>query len=78
MFFYTVIENQMNNEGQFSVLCDHYDDETLAYSKLYTVLSLASVSTIPYHSCFILRSDGLVIDGKVFDRRIPEPHPEEV
>lgn len=67
--FYTVIENQVTSEGAKALLYYHYDDENQAYAKLYTVLASASVSSLPYHSGCILRSDGIVIDGRVFDRR---------
>ena len=73
--FYTTIENQLRNDGSFGLLYDHFDDETQAYAKLYTILAAAAVSEIPYHSGHIMRSDGLLIDGKVFDRR-PQSEPE--
>ena len=71
MYFYTVIENQMDNDGNFGLLSFHFDNEEEAYSKLYTVLAYASVSKIQYHSGHLLRSDGIIIDGRVFDRRLP-------
>lgn len=69
MYFYTTIENQVRNDGSRGLLYDHFDDETQAYAKLYTILAAAAVSDIPYHSGHILRSDGIMIEGKVFDRR---------
>lgn len=68
-YFYTTIENQQRKDGSFGLLYDHFDDENQAYAKLYTILAAAAVSDIPYHSGHLLRSDGIVIEGKVFDRR---------
>ena len=78
-FFYTTIENQMREDDSFGILYDHFTDEAQAYAKLYTILAAAAVSDIQYHSGHLLRSDGLVMDGRVFDRRVepePEPAPE--
>lgn len=77
-YFYTTIENQIRADGSVGLLYDHYGidpnetaEEALnrAYAKLYTILAAAAVSGIPYHSGHIYRSDGLLIEGKVFDRR---------
>lgn len=73
--FYTTIENQVRNDGSRGLLYDHYDDENLAYAKYYTVCAAAAVSGIPYHSAHIIRDDGIMIEGKVFDRRSDEPEP---
>lgn len=78
--FYTTIENQIRPDGSRGLLFDHYDDLDAALAKLYTVLAAAAVSGIPYHSGHILRSDGILIEGRVFDRRPveePEPEPED-
>lgn len=67
--FYTVLEIQEDingNHGVLPVVYDNYDD---ALSKLYTILAAASKSAIPYHAGHILRSDGIITDGRVFDRR---------
>jgi len=34
-----------------------------------------TISDIPYHSAHVLRSDGIMIEGRVWDRRT-EPTPE--
>lgn len=78
--FYTTIENQLRNDGSFGLLYDHFTNVDQAYAKLYTILAAAAVSEIPYHSGHLLRSDGIMMDGRVFDRRTvptPEPEPEE-
>lgn len=74
--FYTTIENQVRNDGSFGLLYDHFTDINAAYAKLYTILAAAAVSEIPYHSGHIMRSDGILIEGRVFDRR-PNPTPIE-
>lgn len=68
-YFYTTIENQIRVDGSKGLLYDHYDTEDAAYAKLYTILAAAAASGIPYHSGHIMRSDGLILDGRVFDRR---------
>lgn len=68
-YFYTTIENQVRGDGSRGLLYDHFDNETAALAKYYTVCAAAAVSDIPYHSAHILRSDGIMIEGRVFDRR---------
>lgn len=76
--FYTTIENQVRNDGSKGLLYDHYDTYEAALAKLYTILAAAAVSEIPFHSGHILRSDGIMTDGRVFDRRTQvTPEPEE-
>lgn len=67
-FFYTVIETQMNTDGSIANLCNSYTNESDAYARLYTILAAAAVSTLPYHSAHILRSDGVIINGQIFNR----------
>lgn len=68
MYFYTVIEKQFN-DGTPGTIATHYSSETAALAAYYTILAAAAVSTIEYHSAHIIRSDGIMIDGRVFDRR---------
>ena len=76
-YFYTTIENQVRQDGSKGLLYDHYDNLDDALAKLYTILAAAAKSGIPYHSGHIMRSDGIVIEGRVFDRRVvPEPNSE--
>ena len=69
MYFYTVLEVQEDVHGNRSVIPVCYGDYDAALAKLYTVLAAAAASAIPYHSGHILRSDGIMTDGRVFDRR---------
>ena len=74
--FYTVIEKQLNN-GIPGTLARHYDNETAALSAYFSICAAAAVSSIEYHSAHIIRSDGIMIEGRVFDRRVdPAPGPE--
>lgn len=66
--FYIVIETQVTANETVSCLITTYKEEADAYAKLYTVLAAAAKSSLPYHSCHIMR-ESMIIDGKVFDRR---------
>lgn len=68
MMFIT-IEDQIRPDGSKGLMYDHFDDYNAALYKLYTILAAAAVSELPYHAGFILRDDGVITDGKVFDRR---------
>lgn len=84
-YFYVTIEQQIRDDGSFGLLYQDFkesrkitteggkevtlDPEALAESKLHTILAAAAVSGIPYHSGHLYRSDGLLIEGKVYDRR---------
>lgn len=78
--FYTTIENQVRLDGSKGLLFDHFEDVNQAYAKYYTILAAAAVSEIPYHAGYLIRDDGIMIEGRVFDRRTddvePEPEPE--
>lgn len=76
MYFYTLIEKQLNN-GTPATLATHYDTYTAALAAYFTVCAAAVVSTIEYHAAHLIRSDGVMIEGRVFDRRTT-PEPEEV
>ena len=69
---YTTIENQVRDDGSKGLLYDHYTDYNAALAKLYTILQAAAVSNLPYHAGFIIRDDGIMTDGRVFDRRTEE------
>lgn len=76
-YFYTTIENQLRSDGGRGLLYDHFDNLDAALAKLYTILAAAAISGLPYHSGHILRSDGILIEGRVFDRRVtPTPEPD--
>ena len=71
--FFTVIEKQIIG-GTPATLATHYGTESAALAAYYTILAAAAVSTIEYHAAHIIRDDGIMIEGRVFDRRT---EPEE-
>lgn len=82
-FFYTTIENQKRTDGSFGLLYDHFegevnglDAEARAYAKFYTICAAASTASI-YTEAAILRSDGVVLENKVFDRLPSEEQTNE-
>ena len=73
--FYTVLENQIRPDGSYGLLYDHFygeNAEDRAKAKYHTVMAAAYVSDCKYHSCHILRSDGIVTMGEIVDRRTGE------
>ena len=74
--FYTVIEKQIDAEGNPGTLNTHYTDYAQAMSAFFSICSAAAISLIPYHAAHIIRDDGIMIEGRVFDRREPAPTPE--
>ena len=72
--FYIVLEVQ--NAGTPAVLTTAYTDQYQAESAYYHILSVAAVSTVPYHAAYIIRSDGVTTDAKVYDRRQSEQNVE--
>lgn len=71
-YFYTVIEIQQNSEDARScipVIFENYND---ALARFYQLCSAAAISTIPYHSVHMLRSDGRISEQHIFDRRNQE------
>ena len=70
--FYTTIENQVRNDGTKGLLYDHFEDYNAALAKYYTVCAAAAVSEIPYHAAYLVHSDGLAIERRIFDRRADE------
>ena len=75
--FYTTLENQVRNDGSMGLLYDHFEDLNAALAKYYTVCAAAAISEIPYHSAAILRDDGIMIEERVFDRRVDHEEEEE-
>ena len=78
-YFYTTIENQQRSDGSFGLLYDHfYEMEgypsalNRAQAKYHTVCAAAAISDIPYHSAMLIRSDHVVLESAVWDRRVEE------
>lgn len=76
MYFYTTIENQVRSDGA-GLLYDHFFENSSlqhsaldrAYAKYFTICAAAAVSAIPYHAAILVRSDGMIMEQKVWDRR---------
>ena len=75
--FYTVIEKQISDAGAPASLISHFDDYSQALSNFFSICASAAVSALPYHAAHVIRDDGIMIEGRVFDRRV-EPSPEPV
>ena len=76
MITYTVIEKQINDQGQQSILHQSYTEQAPALSDVFTRLSYAAVSTLLYHSAYLMKFDGenvYIKAGMAFDRSHPEP-----
>lgn len=67
--FYIVLEIQQGNDGVRGCIPIIYDSYDAALAKYYQVLSVAASGTLPYHSCVILASNGVITDERIFDRR---------
>lgn len=67
--FYITCEIQDFDNGTRSVTPLAYDNYDAALANYYSVLAAAAVSPVPYHAAFIYRSDGVLTDCRVFDRR---------
>lgn len=67
--FYTIIENQVTKSGAKALLYNHYDSETDALARYFTVCAAAAVSGLPYHAVHMLSSEGYMVQQYIFDRR---------
>ena len=63
---YVVLELQTSPDGSVSHIVDKYDDKNTAESKFHTVLSFASVSSLPSHGCMLLTSEGEMLRSEVY------------
>ena len=63
---FLVIELQTNDDGTMGNFVWAFETENEAFAKFHTVLSAAAVSTLPVHSCTILRNDGMQIAAQYY------------
>ena len=75
--FYVHIETQVLKDGAKVATPLIFDSEAQAESKHHAVCSVAAVSDLPYHSSHVIRSDGVTIMGKAYDRRASMVESEE-
>ena len=74
---YTVIEIQTSSNGSVGIPAPaSYEDINAAFSAYHSILATAAISSLPCHSCTIMRNDGLQIASQHFEHGTPEP-PEE-
>ena len=83
--FYTVIENQLRQDGSYGLLYDHYydvegqpDAYARAQAKYFTVCAAAALSGIPYHAAMLIQDDLIIKEQAVWDRRTAEETAEPV
>lgn len=67
--FYEVNEIQIIETNPVALSPRFFTSKEEAESAYYTILAAAAISTILYHAANIIRSDGVMIEGKVYDRR---------
>ena len=69
---FIVIELQTNANGTVGNFVWAYSDENQAFAKYHSVLAAAAVSSLPVHSCVILRNDGLQIAAQAYRHEAEE------
>ena len=67
--FYVVYEVQQNANDVVSVIPTPKTDWNEALSTYYSICAAAAISTIPYHSAYIVDDNGAMRMCQVFDRR---------
>lgn len=67
---YIVIEIQTNADNTIGNFVWAYADENHAFQKYHSVLAAAAVSSLPVHSCVILRNDGIQIAGQAYKHEV--------
>lgn len=73
MEFYIVLEVQGYADGTKAIVPPtFYDDLAHAESAWHYVMAVAALSETAYHACYVIRNDGTIVYGKVYDRRTQE------
>lgn len=67
---FIVIELQTSANGQVSNIVTSHATIEQAYSKFYTILAAAAVSSVPVHAATILNNYGEEIDHKAFEHGV--------
>lgn len=74
---FIIMEVQVFADGGMSTPCYAYSEKNKAEQKYHAVLSSASVSALPIHTCFMLTDDGYVVKSECYKHEVePEPEPE--
>ena len=69
---YIVIEIQTNADQTVGNFMWAYSERNDAEAKYHSVLSSAAKSSLPCHSCVILRNDGLQIAAQSYKHEVEE------
>lgn len=67
---YIVIEIQTNIDGTVGNFVWAFDTLEQAEAKYHAVLSMAATSSVPVHSCVILRNDGQQMAAQAFEHEV--------
>ena len=70
--FWLVIEIQEDANGNRAEIHYFKTDWAEAVSTVHTMIAAAAVSQLPYHAAFMVTSEGVIEEGRVFDRRSAE------
>ena len=73
---YIVIEIQTNEDGSVGNFVWKFDAQADAEAKWHSVLATAAKSSLPVHSCTILRNDGLQLASMYYEHKKPEAEDE--
>lgn len=71
---FIVLEIQKGD--QVATLVSSYEDRNSAESKYHTVLSAASISSVPVHSAILMTDEGAPIKYESYAHPVP-PNPDE-
>ena len=63
---YIVIEIQTNLDGTVGTIFYQYENLESAYSKYYSILSVAAVGELPVHTAAIMTNTGRLVESKYF------------
>lgn len=63
---FIVMEVQVFEDNKVSTLVYAFENRNSAEQKYHSVLSAASVSKLPMHTCFMLTTDGRVIKSECY------------
>lgn len=74
---YIVVEITQNEAGSIGAYSTAHETEEAAYSKYYTVLSIAAKSASPVHGAILMSFEGFPLEHKCFKHAAPDPEPTE-
>ena len=70
---YTMALFRRKTDGTYSNAVKHFDDHTTALKSYFTNISTnIENSEYDYVAVYLIRSDGVMIEGRVFDNRTSE------